>query len=158
MNIFYFDSDLKTCARYHCDAHVIKMILESAQILCTVLWINNISAPYRPTHQRHPCIIWANQSLSNWLWLKDLAHALNQEYKYRFNHENNHRSYDVIEHLEIPPLPHLGLTEIPQVMPEEYQNISPIIAYRQYFNARKAHLAKWTKRPQPDWFTNLSAS
>lgn len=57
MNIFYLDDDIETCARYHCDKHVIKMILESAQILCTVLWINQIPAPYRSTHKHHPCVI-----------------------------------------------------------------------------------------------------
>lgn len=81
MNIFYFDEDVDTCARYHCDAHVIKMILESAQILCTVSWMHEIPAPYRPTRQKHPCVIWSNESMANWLWLKDLACALNQEYQ-----------------------------------------------------------------------------
>ena len=154
MNIFYFDTDMDLCARYHCDAHVVKMILESAQILCTVLWINNIPAPYRPTHQNHPSVLWANQSLANWCWLRDLARVLNQEYKYRFNHSNNHRSYDVIAQLPLPPIPDLGLTELPQVMPPEYQHASAVEAYRAYFTHRKAHLAKWTKRPIPDWFRN----
>lgn len=110
MNIFYFDDHIETCARYHCDAHVIKMILESAQILCTVLHMNHIQAPYRPTHKSHPCVVWANRSLSNWIWLKNLAEALNQEYRYRFHHDNNHKSYDVIVSLHPPVIPDLGFT------------------------------------------------
>lgn len=152
MNIFYFDADIETCARYHCDAHVVKMILESVQILCTVSWMQDIPAPYRPTHQKHPCVLWANQSIANWLWLKELAQALNQEYLYRFNHVVNHRSYDVIQLLTLPPLPNIGLTERPQVMPLEYQDDSPIEAYRRYFVCRKSHIAKWTKRPVPAWY------
>lgn len=152
MNIFYLDEDIETCAQYHCDAHVIKMILESAQILCTVLWINNIPAPYRSTHKNHPCVLWANHSLSNWNWLKDLTIALNKEYQYRFNHQHNHKSYDVVLTLTPPPLPDLGLTKITQAMPEEYQNRDPVLAYRQYFMARKSHLAKWTKRGIPPWY------
>lgn len=152
MNIFYFDEDIDTCARYHCDTHVIKMILESAQILCTVSWMHEISAPYRPTHQKHPCVVWSNESLANWRWLKDLACALNQEYQYRFNPINNHRSYDVIQSLIEPPLPLIGLTKRPQVMPLEYQNASPVEAYRRYFARCKSHLAKWTKRSAPEWY------
>lgn len=152
MNIFYFDEDVDTCARYHCDAHVIKMILESAQILCTVSWMHEIPAPYRPTHQKHPCVIWSNESMANWLWLKDLARALNQEYQYRFNHINNHRSYNVIQSLIEPPLPFIGLTKRPQVMPAEHQNTSPVKAYCRYFAHCKSHLAKWTKRPVPEWY------
>lgn len=152
MNIFYFDENVDICARDHCDAHVVKMILESAQILCTVLWMNNIPAPYRSTHKNHPCTVWANQSLSNWNWLKSLTAALNREYKYRFNHDENHKSYDVIATLNPPPIIDLGLTEMPQVMPDEYKNNSPEIAYRQYFSARKVHLAKWTKRNAPEWY------
>ena len=145
MNIFYFDENVDECARDHCDAHVVKMILESAQILCTVLWMNDIHAPYRSTHNNHPCTVWANQSLSNWNWLKMLAEALNQEYKYRFNHDRNHKSYDVIVTLNPPPIIDLGLTERPQVMPDEYKNKRPEIAYRQYFVARKLHLGSRAK-------------
>ena len=152
MNIFYFDDDIDACARYHCDAHVIKMILESAQILCTVSWMHEIPAPYRPTHQKHPCVVWSNESIANWLWLKDLACALNKEYLYRFNHVNNHRSYDVIQSLILPPLPNIALTERPQVMPPEYRHVSPIEAYRHYFSCCKSHLAQWRKRPVPTWY------
>ena len=152
MNIFYLDSNVDTCARYHCDKHIIKMILESAQILCTVLWMHNISAPYRKTHQYHPCVLWANESLSNWLWLKDLATALNKEYQYRFDHQKNHKSYDVILSLENPPLPELGLTKRPQAMPHEFKQTNPVKAYRAYYKNCKRHLAYWTKRSTPEWF------
>jgi hypothetical protein len=73
-------------------------------------------------------------------------------YKYRFNHHKNHRSYDVILLLDTPSLPDFGLTEITQVMQDEYKNKNPVMAYRQYFIARKVHLAKWTKREAPEWF------
>lgn len=152
MNIFYLDSNIETCARYHCDKHVIKMILESAQILCTVLWLHDIPAPYRPTHRSHPCVLWANESLSNWLWLKELAQALNKEYQYRFQHQNNHKSYDVILTLETPPLADLGITKRPQVMPPEFEQDDPVQAYRAYYRDRKRPIAHWTKRKMPEWF------
>lgn len=152
MNIFYLDEDITKCARFHCDKHVIKMILESAQILCSVLWMHDVKAPYRLTHIHHPCVIWANESLSNWLWLKDLAKALNDEYKYRFNHEKNHKSYDVILNLEVPSIIDHGLTERPQVMPDEFKQVDPVKAYRAYYKARKREIARWTKRDIPAWF------
>lgn len=153
MNIFYLlDADIAQCARFHCDKHVVKMILESAQVLCSVLSLYHIETPYRPTHLKHPCVIWASESLSNWLWLKNLAGALNEEYKYRFNHTKNHKSYDVILKLETPPMIDLGLTQRPQVFPDEFKQADPVEAYRHYYKARKQHLAQWTKREKPYWF------
>ena len=152
MNIFYLDTDIEACARFHCDKHIIKMILESAQILCTVLWMHGIPAPYRATHQHHPCVLWANESLSNWIWLKELANALNKEDQYRFSHQKNHKSYDVILHLENPTLIDLGLTKRPQALPEEFKQLDPVKAYRAYYKDRKQHLAHWTKRAVPEWF------
>ena len=35
MNIFYVDRDPVKAAQMMCDKHIVKMILESAQMLCT---------------------------------------------------------------------------------------------------------------------------
>jgi hypothetical protein len=152
LNIFYLDADFSKCAEFHCDKHVIKMLLESAQILCSVLWMNEVPAPYKATHLKHPCVIWANESLSNWLWLKNLSHALNEEYKYRFERSKNHKSYDVILSLEVPPLLDLGLTNRPLVMPEEFRLVDPVEAYRLYYKINKQSIGRWTKREVPNWF------
>lgn len=154
MNIFILDKNIEKCAQYHCDSHVVKMILESAQILCTVLWQTGTAAPYRPTHLKHPCVIWAGESLANWLWLKELGSALNKEYQYRFNKSCNHKSYDIIKILPIPSIPNLGLTKHVQVVPEMYRSTNVINAYRQYYIHHKKHIAKWTKRKTPHWFSN----
>jgi len=42
MNLFYLDKDLDKCAEYHVDKHVVKMILEAAQIICTNLTIDHL--------------------------------------------------------------------------------------------------------------------
>jgi len=42
MNLFYLDEDLDKCAEYHVDKHVNKMQLETAQMICTNLWIDNL--------------------------------------------------------------------------------------------------------------------
>src|SRR5688572_10301475 len=120
MNIFFLDSELSLCAQYHCDSHVIKMILESTQILCTVLHQHGLQAPYRATHQKHPCVIWAGASLDNWSWLQALTLELNKEYQYRFEHDKPHQSALAAMQLTPPPLPAIGITERPQVMPVQY--------------------------------------
>lgn len=68
MNIFVLDSDPEIAAKYHTDKHVIKMILESAQMMSTVVRYVGLDAGYKSTHLNHPCTIWARTSLSNWLW------------------------------------------------------------------------------------------
>jgi hypothetical protein len=146
------DKNLKKCALYHCDKHIVKMILESAQILCSVLWQNGIEAPYRKTHSNHPCTLWAGESLANWRWLKNLAKELNKEYKYRFNKKTSHKSFEVIMTLPEPDIYDRGLTALPLVMPKIYYNADPIKAYRSYYIKEKAHIAKWTKRKTPKWF------
>ena len=96
MNIFILDRNPEKCARYHCDKHVVKMVLESAQILCSVLHMRGEDAPYRPTHISHPCVKWANSSLSNFSWLVELAIQLNEEYKFRYEKLVNHKSIEVV--------------------------------------------------------------
>lgn len=152
MNIFYLDEDIVACARSHADCHVVKMILESAQMLCAVLNVNGIDAPYRSTHIKHPCTIWAGASLDNWLWLRKLTLALDEEYRYRFVHSDSHRSAQVVSELTLPPIQSIGLTEHAQAMPEQYKIPSdPISAYRHYYLNEKSHLLKYTRREAPIW-------
>jgi hypothetical protein len=153
MNIFVLDSDTEICARYHADQHVVKMILESAQMLCTVLNQNGILAPYRSTHEQHPCTLWAGRSLRNWEWLRTLALCLNEEYRYRYDRQTDHRSAAVVMGLPVPPLEDRGLTDFAQAMPERYRVPgNPVQAYRNYYIGEKAFFATWTKRDPPAWF------
>lgn len=153
MNIFVLDNDPQTAAIYHTDKHVVKMILESAQIMSTNLRLFDINIGYKITHINHPCTVWARQSLSNWLWLGSLAYYLNEEYKYRFNHTENHKSFDIILTLPWPIcIPNIGLTPFAQAMPEEYRDeYNAVKAYRNYYINEKNNLFKWSKRPIPNW-------
>jgi hypothetical protein len=153
MNIFILDTDIQKCAEYHADQHVIKMILESTQMLCTVLNENGVEAPYKPTHIHHPCTIWTGKSLANWKWLHSLTENLNQEFKFRFNHRRDHSSAVVARDLPSPPIEDVGLTEFAQAMPDVYRIPGDAVqAYRRFYIAEKAGFATWTKRPVPDWF------
>jgi hypothetical protein len=152
MNIFVLSKDLKACAKAHFDKHVVKMILESAQLLSSAVRLSGIDAGYKLTHKNHPCSLWVRESLSNWRWLKSLAHELNEEFKYRFNHINNHKSYDVISSLPEPVIEDKGLTPFVQCLPDTYKSEDTVEAYRSYYIFEKYELAKWTGRSVPDWF------
>lgn len=151
MNIFVLDTDPKICAEYHCDKHVVKMILESAQMLCTVLAQSGVDVPYKPTHAKHPCTIWASQSVANFNWLRDLSKYLNDEYKLRYGKETNHKSYDVIKSL--PDYKHNcnDLTAFAMAMPDEYKSDNPVEAYRNYYKHDKLNFATW-KTKVPSWW------
>ena len=128
MNIFILDRDPAVAARYHCDKHVSKMILESAQMLSTVL-----GGPYKKTHQNHPCTVWVGESMGNAMWLFELAHSLNREWKIRYGHSVNHKSFEVIKDIVMEnkwiELPDMGLTPFAQAMPEQFKR-NDLVAYR----------------------------
>ena len=158
MNIFALDRDPATCARYHVDAHVVKMILESAQMMCTVASMHGQQVPYRPTHKNHPCTVWAGQSVGNWMWLRNLCMWLNNEYRIRFGHTKNHASWEVIRDLEVPKqMPDIGRLCFVQAMPQEYRYTDSVIAYRRYYARDKKAIHKWTVREKPEWLEKFSA-
>jgi len=160
MNIFYLDERPRVAAQYHCDKHVVKMILESAQILCTVANRYGIDTPYKPTHKNHPSVLWAGESKHHAEWLWRLLIELNCEYRYRFNKSDNHKSFDVIMnklllYSEIglfAAMPDNGFTEPPQCMPPLFRIPGhTVAAYRNYYARDKRHLHAWTGREQPYW-------
>jgi len=152
MNIFVLDLDVQKCARYHCDQHVVKMILESAQLLCTALNKYGIRTPYKATHLKHPCVLWVEESYSNFKWLIKLAFWLNEEYKYRYEKETDHRSWSVIETIQDYTYADKGLTPFVQTMPDHYRVPGDAVkAYRQFYIGEKLAFARWSKRPVPFW-------
>ena len=154
MNIFVLDEDIKQCAQYHCDQHVVKMILESAQIVCTALNLHGFTTPYKSTHVQHPCVLWAAASHANLEWLVQLARALNDEYRYRYDKGNDHASIAVLDQIEKLRFASIGLTEFPQAMPEQYRvSGDAVCAYRNFYIGEKLRFARWTKRPIPPWIT-----
>lgn len=152
MNIFVLDLDPVVCAAYHNDRHVVKMITESAQMLSTACRTTGLDVGYQITHLNHPCSLWVRESQENWIWLWRLAKFLNIQWKERFNHsDRDHKSFDIIFSLPIPPLPRNGLTPFAQAMPEQYRNDDPVQAYRSYYMGEKRHIAQW-KNGIPEWW------
>lgn len=155
MNIFILDTDIQKCAQYHCDQHVVKMILESVQLLCTALNKKGFVTPYKSTHLNHPSVLWVEESYDNFLWLKQLALALNEEYKFRYNKQVDHKSIAVLHSISAHSFPAIGLTRFPQAMPDIYKVQNDAVkAYRRFYIGDKAKFAKWTKRAAPHWFTS----
>lgn len=156
MNIFILSRNINNCARYHCDKHLVKMILEHTQILSTVCRLNDIDTGYKKTHMKHPCVIWAGQSQDNWIWLRNLNQALHEEYQYRYGKNKIHKSYIVSESLPVPDLPKIGMTPFAQAMPDKYKNKDPVKAYRQYYIHEKYKISSWLNREKPYWFKKES--
>lgn len=162
MNIFFLDEDPYVAAQMQVDRHVVKMILETAQILSTnhrildgdedgVLPDGRQEDFYRSTHRNHPSTIWARQSVENYNWLVDHFHGLLQEYTHRYKKE--HKTGRLLFQLQSPPLAlkDWDWTTPPSCMPEEYQIGSYVDNYREYYRKGKAHLHKWTNREPPIW-------
>lgn len=153
MNIFILDQEPELAAQYHCDKHVVKMILESAQLLSTCNRYFGLDEGYKSTHVNHPCAKWVRESLSNYYWLMHLAIFLNNEYRYRYNKSVNHKSLEVILELSTPPgLVDIGLTPFAQAMPDEYKSENAVEAYRLYYLLEKRSILTYTKRSPPKWF------
>ena len=155
MNIFILDSDHKKCAKFHNNKHIVKMPLETAQLLCSVHHLSNTNKniiPYRLTHKNHPASIWCRTSLSNYNWLIKLGKQLCYEYTYRYN--KRHKCQDVIEWCENnkPNLKDIGLTKFAQCMPDQYKHEDAVKAYREYYIKDKKHLAAWKNRNIPRWY------
>lgn len=153
MNIFVLDTNPKKCAEYHNDKHVVKMILETAQLLCGVHWVLGGEAPYKLSHKNHPCAIWARECIENYIWLCDLGLELSAEYTHRYG--KRHKSEDIIEWclMNQPDLRDNGdITEFAVAMPDECKNDDIVQAYRTYYMVEKRNIAVWKNRQVPEWF------
>ena len=153
MNIFVLDLEPKKCAEYHVNSHSIKMILETAQLLCGVHWVTGSEAPYKLSHKNHPCSIWVRECYENYVWLCDLGMELCKEYSYRYG--KRHKSQDIIEWCIInkPNIRNNGdITPFALAMPDECKIGDAVESYRNYYMISKRNLAVWKNREIPYWF------
>ena len=158
MNIFYLDKDPVKAAQVQYNKHVVKMILESAQMLCTAhhhyaeLNYPMVEVPYKKAHYNHPSTIWARENHYQYQWLYWHMMALGDEYKKRYNKE--HLSITKCkECLSFSPYGiKLGkFKQPPQCMPDEYKDKCSVQAYWNYYIGEKHSVANpktekiWTK-------------
>lgn len=148
MNIFALDQSPFDCAEMHCDKHVVKMILEYAQLLSTAHrvidgeeYVDNSSGRkikrwrladeredilYKATHVNHPSAVWVRESCWNYSWLFILWAKLLKEYTYRYGKIHACESlYSSLKEfpknleVSIDYLPIRRISPIPQAMPDE---------------------------------------
>ena len=158
MNIFFLHPNPRKCARWHCDKHVVKMILESCQLLYTVHWLCKTAdlkyaknGGYKATHVKHPCTLWLIESLDNYRWLVLLATELCREYTFRY--KKHHACEEHVEWLSLvePTLVSHGFTMPRQAMPEAYKQKDSVKAYRKYYVNDKKRFATYKGRSKPHW-------
>lgn len=169
MNIFAVDECPATAAVMLCDKHVVKMIVESTQMLGSALRrhgaldgdmpLTKSGHPYKGGYPHHPCTRWAGDTRSNFVWLADHALAMCVEYTRRYgkvHYAHHNQIIPMLDHvLWIPDGP---LTPFAQAMPDEFRDDDdPVWAYRVYYATDKAHFARWERgTPAPEWFQELA--
>lgn len=160
MNIFFLDEDPKLAAQYMCDKHVVKMVLESAQLLCTAHHISPaiINYPtnitfYKKTHENHPCAVWCRKNQMNYLWLANHAIELCKEYTFRYGKVHKTQPLIIWLRNNFPTIPLSLMSDPPQCMPEMYKRKDVVEAYRAYYilDKMKKIQCNWTKRDKPYW-------
>lgn len=160
MNIFALDESPMTAAQMHCDKHVVKMVLETAQILSTVHHLEDVPQQaylrehiYKPTHKNHPCTVWARENTANYSWLVQLMYHLGQEYTHRYR--KFHKSMDLYSYLSKVPYSltiQQGHSPFALAMPDQYKYCdSEIECYRLYYRCEKDQILQYTNRPVPHW-------
>lgn len=164
MNIFVLSLDPIEAAQMQCDKHVVKMILESAQLLSSahhVIGSPHVEHVYRLTHKNHPCAKWARESVSNYQWLYDHMIALGEEYTYRYGkiHKTIRERSKYL--LRVPPrlfFKSADPTQFPLCMPDEYKiyddvgDPDVVGSYRAYYMGEKRSFATWKRREPPEWW------
>lgn len=156
MNIFYIDRDPVKAAKWLVDSHVVKMVLEGAQMLSTAHFVIDgaqIPGTYTPTHINHPCSIWVRQSYFNYRWLYNHTMAIAAEYTHRYG--KVHKTAQTVMPL-LKPAPQniddIYSTDPPLCMPDEYKISSDAVeSYRYFYTHGKKHLHKWKNANPPHW-------
>ena len=149
MNIFAVDKDPRVAARMLCDKHVVKMILESAQML--KLAHLSIGPWYN-----HPCSKWVREGKANYEWLAQHALELCKEYTHRYKKVHSYEK-TIIKLIEnVPSMRKFKnnwySTKFAQAMPDKYKDSSSVLAYRKYYLGEKFSFCRWTNREPPKWF------
>lgn len=174
MNIFILDNDPQLAAGYHCDQHLGKMIIESAQLLsteCRRLGVKDDNL-YQSTHVNHPCAVWLRDSFDRCSWLWRLTVYL--DYNFRLVYGKNHKSSGIATYAScrLDKVYNKQYAEscknryVPEdvalAMPDGFKTPDHVEAYRDYYVAKhkqwevdKGKGMTYTKRPVPEWFLEM---
>ena len=156
MNIFALSFDPLEAAQWHMDKHIVKMPLETAQMLCTALHRHGHAAMYKPGFVKHPCTLWCGNTIENFDWLCKLGLELCKEFTYRYEkiHDCEKVILDCIANRHV--IPDGQMTVFAKAMPVEFKKECPIESYREYYRKAKTHLATWKMRDEPPWYKEVT--
>jgi hypothetical protein len=185
MNLFILDKDPVLAAQLQCDKHVVKMIVESAQMLSTAhrmldgyvekrpsksgktmvnYWVHPNphleNTLYKAVHHSHPCTVWTMQSSANFMWHVIHFQALLQEYTYRYG--KTHSTDKIVSEVcrlpkNIPMGPQTPFRLAMKDSPECIALGDPVKAYQAFYQTKQKRFSMvWTKRETPTWFERLS--
>ena len=161
MNIFYLHHDPCIAPSYLYDKHKVKMILETAQMLCTAHQhyaeqegYDNSYIPYQKAYYNHPSTKWARESYANYKWLWEYFVNINIVYHGRYG--KIHKSWLVCKDTISQPPVGIAVkhfTQPPQCMPDEYKTECSVQAYWNYYINDKKKIARadedtWVFRPR----------
>ena len=146
----------------HVDKHVIKMIVETCQLLCSAVHVTkSYTPPYKLTHKNHPSSIWTRESIENYIWLCELGIALCDEYRYRYGKIHKTEKYIKYLYKNPPSLPTNKFTFPPMVIPDNCKFEDVVFSYRYYILYRKTNLLSWSgkvaSRKIPNWVYDITA-
>ena len=181
MNIFILNNDPIIAAQEQCDKHVVKMIVESGQMLSTAhrmldgtverrpsksgkTTVNYYKLPderedimYKAVHFNHPCSVWSRESIANYRWHYDHFIALCDEYTYRYGKIHS-TDTKLRYHLQWNPekIPYSGYKtpfKLAMGSNPECMFEDAVKSYRAFYHTKQEKFKMaWTKRPQPEWF------
>ena len=153
MNLFYLHHDPVEAARLQCDRHVVKMILETAQMLSRAhLELDGIKVAYKSTHKNHPSTVWVRSSAEAYEWAFTHMMALGDEYTRRYGkvHKTIREHAEMLSLVPINIDPNAGFTEPPQCMYDECKRDDTVLAYLTYYNAKAD---EWAAKGSPmKWY------
>ena len=146
MNIFRVDNDPILSAQMLCDKHIVKMPLETAQMLCSVWHRYNFGhlVTYKEAYKNHPCTRWVGDSKENYRWLVKHGMELCREYTKRYG--KIHKCQKVIKWIGATPSFILDdkATPQPQCMPDKYKvDNDVVLGYRNYYVGENRFMPLW---------------
>ena len=168
MNIFVTDPSPIKSAQCLPDKHVVKMPLETCQMLaivCSDKWGHGYGVlhkkdgtPYKTdkgAFRNHPCTVWANESIAHMWWLLAHGMALCEEYTHRFDKVHSCEK-PILEAGSMIPFTMDRPKSFTRAMPDVYKHnpsISTFTAYKNYIRSKSWVASNYLRDPsrKPWW-------
>lgn len=185
MNIFKLHKNPTKAAQLQCDKHVVKMIVEGAQMLSTAhRMLDGVETKvpsksgmrmvkayihpepemdatlYKAVHFNHPSTVWTREAADNYQWHLEHWFGLCYEYEYRYGktHATLEKLHECLSRMPKNIKP--GSTPFRLAMNNQPQCIvegDPVQSYRNYYQTKQNNFKMvWSKRDVPEWFIQAS--